>query len=106
LPITPPANTDSGFSTGRRFAVSIVVDTDLNLKMPTVASIGFVALGVLLIGCSRVIADSFKVPGNTHPATRFMGLGDNYASRLYRWTTAVLVGLVLAVVGIAELFGA
>jgi hypothetical protein len=67
--------------------------------------IGAIVLGLLLIACSRVIADGFSVPGDRSAVTRFSGLGDSYRSRLYRWATAVLTGLVFVAVGVADLFG-
>jgi hypothetical protein len=64
---------------------------------------GFIVLGLLLIGVSRMIADGFKITGGTSTVTKLSGLGDNYSSRLYRWVTAVITGLVFVVIGIAGL---
>jgi hypothetical protein len=67
--------------------------------------IGFIILGLLLIAGSRVFADGFRVRGDTSAVTKFSGLGDDYSSRIYRWITAVVTGLVFLLVGIADLFG-
>jgi hypothetical protein len=73
--------------------------------VPRWAAIGLIVLGVLAIAGSRVFAEAFKVPGDTHPATRFLGFGDDYKSDLRRWATAVVIGLALILGGIAALFG-
>jgi hypothetical protein len=65
---------------------------------------GFIVLGLLLIGASRTIADGFKINGDVSTITRLAGLGDTYNSRLYRWATASVAGLVFVVVGIADVF--
>lgn len=65
--------------------------------------IALIVIGLLLIGGSRVFAESFRIPGDTSAVTKFSGLGDNYNSRLYRWVTAVATGAVLIIVGIAGL---
>jgi hypothetical protein len=71
--------------------------------MPKIADGGLIVVGLLLIAGSRVFADAFRVSGDTSLFTKFAGLGDNDASRLYRWATAVVVGLVLIIAGVADL---
>jgi hypothetical protein len=72
---------------------------------PSLVDIGAIVAGVLLVAGSRVFADAFRIPDDTSLATKFMGLGDNYSSRLYRWTIAVLVGLMFIGAGLADLLG-
>jgi len=67
--------------------------------------IGFIVLGMLLIAGSRLIADGFAVPGDPSRATKLLGLGDDPGSRLLRWTTAVLTGVVFVAAGVAVLVG-
>jgi hypothetical protein len=67
--------------------------------------IAFVVVGLALIGFSRVFAEAFTVRGDRSATTRFLGLGDDYASRFLRWATAVLVGLAFVAAGVADLFG-
>lgn len=67
--------------------------------------IGAIVVGVLLVAGSRVFAEAFRVPGDTTLATKFMGLGDTFSSRLYRWAIAVLAGLMFIGAGVADLFG-
>lgn len=67
--------------------------------------VGCIVLGVLLIARSRVIADGFKIPGDSSAVTKFAGLGDNYPSRLYRWIVAVMAGTAFTAVGVAGLLG-
>jgi hypothetical protein len=62
-----------------------------------------IVVGVVLIGGSRLIADNFRIPGNTSTFIKFAGLADDYVSRLYRWCTAVLTGAVFVAVGVADL---
>jgi hypothetical protein len=73
--------------------------------MSPLLDIGAIVIGLLLIGLSRVIADAFRFPGNTSSFIKFAGMGDNYSSRLYRWATAVGVGLLFVVAGAADLLG-
>jgi hypothetical protein len=68
-----------------------------------VIDIASIVIGLVLIAGSRMLADYFRIPGNTSAFIKFAGLGDNYNSRLYRWATAVATGVVFVVVGIADL---
>lgn len=70
----------------------------------------FVVLGALFIAASRFVADRFFVP---KPADKrqssflvFLGLGDSYPARLYRWFSMMTVGLALIGVGIGIVAGA
>ncbi|HEV7492865.1 hypothetical protein [Baekduia sp.] len=50
------------------------------------------------------MADAFKSPGDNSLVTRFLGLGNTYNSRLYRWAAAVLTGLLFIAAGMGDLF--
>ncbi|HEY6759113.1 MAG TPA: hypothetical protein VI318_06465 [Baekduia sp.] len=68
--------------------------------MPLPADLALIVLGVLLVACSRVIADRFKVAHKANPLIKFAGLADDPASALHRWITAVGVGVFFIVAGI------
>jgi hypothetical protein len=70
-----------------------------------VIGVAFIVIGALSMALSRVFADAFKIPGDRSGFTRFLGMGDDYASSLLRWAIAMGVGLVFVVAGIAELAG-
>jgi hypothetical protein len=69
-----------------------------------VLGIGLIVAGVVVIAVARTFADAFGIDGNTSAMTRFLGFGDDVASRYRRWSTAVLVGLVCIGLGVARLF--
>ena len=71
--------------------------------MSLAIDIVLIVIGLVLIGASRMIADCFRIPGNTSAFVKFAGLGDNYNSRLYRWVTAVVTGAAFVVVAVADL---
>ena len=73
--------------------------------VPHWAAIALIVAGVVVLAGSRTFAEAFKVKDNTHPLTRATGLGDDYQSDLRRWATAVVIGLALIGLGVAERFG-
>lgn len=73
-------------------------------SVSSLLDISAICLGLLLIGGSRVLADAFKSPGDNSLVTRFLGLGNTYNSRLYRWAAAVLTGLLFIAAGMGDLF--
>lgn len=78
--------------------------------MRTLIAVTLIAVGLMLVTFSRVVADTLFVPkkpdGRQSPLTVFLGFGDSYLARLYRWFTMVIVGLVFIGVGIAAAAGA
>lgn len=70
----------------------------------TLVHIVLIIVGLVLIAGSRTFADAFGVPpgpaGRDSGVTKLLGMGSGYKSRLYRWASAMLTGLVLAGVGI------
>lgn len=67
------------------------------------ADIGFIVIGVVLCAASRMVADSFRIPGSRSTFVKMGGLGDDYVSRLYRWFVCVLTGLVFIGIGLIDL---
>jgi hypothetical protein len=54
---------------------------------------------------SRLVADRFKLPGQTATWARAAGMADDYVSALTRWVTCVVVGLAFLAGGIIDLAG-
>jgi hypothetical protein len=93
----------AGAAAGHALALHWSIQVCDDTAVPTIACVGLMILGLLLILGSRAIADAFNASGDTSTPTKFLGLGDNYQSRLYRWATTVLTGLVFLVAGVAGL---
>jgi hypothetical protein len=72
--------------------------------LPVLTSVGFVLSGLLLIAVSRAVADGFRIRGNTSVMAKFVGMADDYVSRLYRWVVCVVTGFVFVAVGTITLF--
>ena len=66
-----------------------------------------IAVGLALVAASRWLAYNFRISGEhrgfSGAMIRLGGLYDDYPSQLYRWVTAVLVGVAFVVVGIVSL---
>jgi sulfite exporter TauE/SafE len=69
-----------------------------------VVGVALIIVGLLAVAGARVVAEVFELPGNDSATTRFLGFGDDVASRYRRWVTVVLVGLACVGLGVARLF--
>ena len=78
--------------------------------MTVLVGVGAVFLGIVLVLSSRSFADNCFVPA---PKNRrqsafviYMGFGDSYLARLYRWLTMMVGGVASIAVGAGVLSGA
>lgn len=67
----------------------------------------FIVAGLTVFFASRAIADGFSVLADKDPNrsewVNWLGMRDDYASRLHRWAICVLLGVVFVAIGVVGL---